>query len=89
MKKVKKISKFKTSSSEDKFWQNHDSTAYINWDHAKKTKFPNLKPSTKVISLRLPERLLNEIKILANKEDIPYQSLMKILLTQAINIHRK
>lgn len=84
MKKLKKIPTLKTVSAEQDFWQEQDSTDYIDWNKAKKAQFPNLKPSTKTISLRLPESLLNAIKTLANKEDVPYQSLMKILLAQAI-----
>jgi len=84
MKKPKKIPKFKTATDEQNFWQHHDSADYIDWSKAKRAQFPNLKPSTKTISLRLPEGLLNEIKILANKEDVPYQSLMKILLAQGM-----
>ena len=90
MKKLKKnIPKFKSASEEQKFWKEHDSTDYIDWSTAKAAKFPSLKPSTKTISLRLPEGLLNDIRILANKEDIPYQSLMKILLVQGVNALRK
>ena len=89
MSKLKKIPKFKNVSEETNFWQEHDSTDYIDWTEAKQTSFPNLKPSTKTISLRLPEDLLNEIKILANKEDVPYQSLMKILLTRGIHFLRR
>jgi predicted DNA binding CopG/RHH family protein len=85
MSKIKKIPKFKSILQEKKFWQTHDSTEYINWNHAKHAAFPNLKPSTKTISLRLPESLLNEIRMLANKEDIPYQSLMKMLLAQGVH----
>ena len=88
-KKLKKIPALKTFAAENDFWQQHDSTEYIDWKKAKKAKFPNLKPSTKIISLRLPESLLNEIKILANKEDVPYQSLMKILLIQGLHAHEK
>lgn len=89
MKKLKKLPKFKNVSEEAAFWQSHDSTAYINWADAKRASFPNLKPSTRTISLRLPETLLNEIKILANKEDVPYQSLMKMLLAQGVSFLRK
>ena len=84
MKKMKKLPKFKTPSEEKEFWQHHDSTEYVDWSKAKRAVFPNLKPSTKTISLRLSESLLNAIKTLANKEDIPYQSLMKILLAHGI-----
>ena len=91
MKKLKKLPKFKTHSQEKKFWQQNDSADYIDWKKAKFASFPHLKPSTKTISLRLPEDLLNEIKILANKEDVPYQSLMKMLLSKGIHalIHQK
>jgi len=84
MSNFKKIPKFKNEKEERQFWQKNDSSNYIDWSQAKKSQFPNLKPSTKVISLQLPEDLLNDIKILANKEDAPYQSLMKILLAQSM-----
>ena len=71
MKKLRKIPKFKTEDSERKFWAKHDSTDYIDWSKAKRVIFPNLKPFVKSISLRLPESMLNELKILANKKDIP------------------
>lgn len=80
MNKFTQLPKFKTASQEKAFWETHDSTDYIDWSHAKQASFPNLKPSTKTISLRLPENLLNDIKTQANKEDVPYQSLMKLLL---------
>ncbi len=84
MNKPKKLPKFKTLAEEKKFWQQQDSTEYLDWSKAKSAVFPNLKPSTKTISLRLPESLLIAIKTLANKEDVPYQSLMKILLVQGV-----
>ena len=64
-------------------------TDYIDWKKAKRIAFPNLKPSVKTISLRLPEHLLNTIKIMANQEDVPYQSLMKILLAQGVQRAKK
>ncbi len=85
MKSLKKIPKFKSLTQESIFWQKHNSVDYIEWDQAKEASFPNLKPSTESISLRLPEGLLNEIKILANKQDIPYQSFMKVLLTKGVS----
>lgn len=85
MPKLKKIPKFKNLSEEKTFWERHDSSLYLDWSKAKRTIFPNLKPSTKTISLRLPENLLNAIKTLANKEDVPYQSLIKMLLFQALS----
>ena len=84
MSKRKIIPKFKTEAEEQKFWATHDSTEYLDWAKAKKTALPNLKPSTKTISLRLPEMLLADIKQLANKRDIPYQSLMKLLLSESV-----
>lgn len=84
MKKLKHLPKFKNQSQEDKFWQSHDSADYIDWGQAKLAGFSNLKPSVKTISLRLPENLLNDIKILANKNDVPYQSLIKIMLSHEV-----
>ena len=85
MKQYKEIPKFANEAMEASFWQEHDSTDFVNWKTAKLAKFPYLKPSTKSISLRLPEGLLDDIKILANKEDVPYQSLIKFLLTRGVN----
>ncbi|MBI5638402.1 MAG: BrnA antitoxin family protein [Nitrospinae bacterium] len=82
MKKLKEIPKFKSEAEERKFWQKHDSTDYLDWSKAKRITFPNLKPSTKAISIRLPESLLVRIKVLANKRDIPYQSLIKNVLSE-------
>ncbi len=84
MKKRKSLPHFTSKQEEAEFWLNHDSADYIDWSKAKSAHFPNLKPSTKVISLRLPETLLYDLKILANKQDIPYQSLMKIFLAQGV-----
>ena len=80
----KKIPKFKNEDEERDFWASHDSTEYINWKPAKRVTLPNLKPSVKKISLRLPESMLEELKLLANKKDVPYQSLMKIFLAERI-----
>ncbi len=90
MTKLKKIPKFKSPVEEKQFWEKQDSVDYIDWKNAKHVAFPNLKPSVKTISLRLPEHLLNAIKIMANQEDVPYQSLMKILLAQGVQrAHRR
>ncbi|VAW16216.1 FIG01007157: hypothetical protein [hydrothermal vent metagenome] len=83
--KRKKIPKFKSEDEERVFWSTHDSTDYVDWSKAKKIIFPNLKPSTKNISLRLSQSMLDELKFLANKKDVPYQSLMKIFLAERIN----
>ncbi|MBI3595569.1 MAG: BrnA antitoxin family protein [Nitrospirae bacterium] len=80
----KKIRKFKNEDRERKFWATHDSTEYIDWSKAKRTTLPNLKPSIKTISLRLPESMLAELRLLANKRDVPYQSLLKIFLAERI-----
>lgn len=80
----KRIPKFESEDHEREFWSKADSTEYIDWEKAKKTVLPNLKPSTKKISLRLPELMIEELKLLANKHDIPYQSLMKIYLAERI-----
>ncbi len=85
MSKLKKLPTFKNEAEERQFWQTHDSADYIDWNKAKPASFPNLKPSTQTISLRLPANLLNDIKVLANKEDIPYQSLIKMLLVQGVH----
>lgn len=84
MKIMKKIPKLKNEDQERDFWKNSDSSEYIDWKKAKKIVLPNLKPSVKTISLRLPESMLEEIKLLANKRDVPYQSLMKIFLSERI-----
>lgn len=79
-----KIPKFKNEDEERAFWATHDSTEFIDWKKAKRTLLPNLKPSVKTISLRLPEAMLEELKLLANKRDVPYQSLVKIFLAERI-----
>ena len=80
----KRIPKFESEDEERKFWQTHNSTEYIDWQKAKRAALPNLKPSVKTISLRLPESMLEELKRLANKRDVPYQSLVKIFLADRI-----
>ncbi|HEY4942557.1 MAG TPA: BrnA antitoxin family protein [Rhizomicrobium sp.] len=84
-KALKKIPKFRSEGAERKFWETHDSTDYVDWSKAKVVRFPNLKLSTKSISLRLPAGLLDEIKIAANKRDVPYQSLIKMWLTEKVS----
>ena len=80
----KKIPKFKNEDEERAFWAIHDSTEFVDWKKAKRTLLPNLKPSVKTISLRLPKAMLEELKLLANKRDVPYQSLLKIFLAERI-----
>ncbi len=83
-KKLKHIPKFKNEDREREFWSKHDSTDYLDWKKAKRVTLPNLKPSVKTISIRLPEMMLEELKLLANKRDVPYQSLLKIFLAEKI-----
>ena len=80
----KKIPKFKSEDAEREFWATHDSTEYVDWKKAKRVVFPKLKPSLTTISLRLPKPMLDELKSLANKRDVPYQSLLKIFLAERI-----
>lgn len=84
MKKLKKIPKFKSEADERKFWNKHDTSNYFDWSKAKRISFPNLRPSVRSISIRLPEAMLNDLKIIANKKDIPYQSLMKMFISEKI-----
>ena len=85
MKKLKKIPKFKSEDEEIEFWDTHDSTEYLDWSKAQRTVFPNLKPSTESISIRLPSALLARLKELANEKDVPYQSLMKVYLSERVD----
>lgn len=82
--KLKPVPKFKNESEERAFWEINDSSDYLDWRQASRVALPNLKPSTKTISLRLPESLLDRIKIEANKRDMPYQSLIKAWLARNI-----
>ncbi len=85
----KKPPEFKTEAEERRFWEQNDSTPYVNWHQAQHTTLPNLKPSTKTISLRLPEMLLDSIKVEAHKRDIPYQSLIKVWLSDNVKQSRQ
>ena len=80
----KSIPKFKNEAEEQDFWRQHDSSEYLNWKSAERDLFPNLKPSTKSISLRLPESLLDALRQMANERDVPYQSLIKMILQERI-----
>lgn len=86
-KPLKAIPKFADESQERTYWETHDSTEYLNWSKAQTVTLPNLKPSTKTISLRLPQHLLNAIKVAANARDVPYQSLIKVWLQEKIHSH--
>jgi len=85
MKKLKQIPNFNNEDEEREFWAKSDSSEYFDWSKSEEMIFPNLKPSTESISLRLPSYLLARIKEIANKKDIPYQSLMKIFLSEKMN----
>lgn len=78
------IPRFSHEDEEREFWATHDSTEYIDWDEANTAVFPQLKPTTKSISLRLPLPMLNELRLLANKWDVPYQWLIKMFLHERI-----
>lgn len=84
MSDLKQIPKFKNADEEAAFWDEHDSADYIDWSKADEAIFPNLKASTESISLRLPSALLARIKELANEKDVPYQSLMKVYLSDQV-----
>ena len=81
---LKKVPKFKTEDDERDFWATHDATDYLDFSQAEEAVFPNLKPSTRAISLRLPVSLIDRLKMLANKQDVPYQSLLKVLLAEKV-----
>lgn len=80
-----KIPKFKNEDEERAYWSKHDSADRIDWKKAKKVVFSELRPSVRSISLRLPESMLEELRLLANKRDVPYQSLMKMFLSERIS----
>jgi predicted DNA binding CopG/RHH family protein len=84
-KNLKPIPKFESEDQEREFWAQHDSAEYVDWNRAKRASFPNLKLSTRTISLRLPESLIENLKVLANKRDVPYQSLLKIFLAERVD----
>jgi predicted DNA binding CopG/RHH family protein len=73
---------FRNEAEERQFWERHDSSSYVDWSTAERVRLPNLRPSTKSISLRLPVALLERIKVAANKRDVPYQSLIKTWLAE-------
>lgn len=85
MPRMKPIPKFESEDQEREFWATHDATDYISWNGAARITLANLKPSTRTISIRLPESLLERLKLLANQRDVPYQSLMKIFLAERVD----
>jgi predicted DNA binding CopG/RHH family protein len=89
----KPIPKFKSEAEEFEFWSStgpgSDSTKYIDWSQAKRTKFPNLRPTLRTISVRLPVAMIEDLKVLANQRDVPYQSLLKVFLAERLEAERR
>ena len=85
----KKVPEFKTEDDERKFWATADSTHYVDWASGKRRKLVQLKPSLKTISLRLPVSMIEDLKVLANRRDVPYQSLLKIFLAERLTRERQ
>jgi predicted DNA binding CopG/RHH family protein len=81
----KAVPTFSSEAEERTFWETHDTGPFVDWGKARVAVFPNLKPSTETISLRLPAALLAELKALANKRDVPYQSLLKVFLAERVD----
>jgi len=86
---LKKIPAFKNEDEERQFWAAADSTEYVDWSKGRVVRFPNLRPSTTAISVRLPVTLLTELKLLANERDVPYQSLLKLYLADRVAAERR
>lgn len=82
------VPRFATEAEERAFWAEHDTADYVDWSQAARVRLPNLKPSTATISLRLPEGMLDELKVLANERDVPYQSLLKVFLAERLAAER-
>ena len=83
-KAVSKLPKFETEDQERKFWAKHDSADYVDWRKAKRVKLVTLRPTTRMISIRLPETMIDRLKVLANKRDVPYQSLLKMYVAEKL-----
>jgi predicted DNA binding CopG/RHH family protein len=81
---MKEIPKFKSEDDERKFWEAADSTKYVDWSQAGRKKLTNLKPTLRTISLRLPVAMIEDLKLLANQRDVPYQSLLKVFLAERL-----
>ncbi len=86
---LKPIPTFESEDAEGEFWATADSTEYVDWSVARRVQFPNLRPTTTAISVRLPDTLLTELKLLANERDVPYQSLLKMYLADRIKTERR
>ena len=87
--RLKPIPKFANEGEERDFWASHDTTEYFDWSKARTVSFPDLKLSTETISLRLPANLLSDLKVLANRIDVPYQSLMKMYLSERVELEMR
>ena len=85
----KQIPEFRSEQDERNFWAGHDSTEFIDWQSAQKRRLPNLNPSLRTISLRLPVSMIEDLKVLANKRDVPYQSLLKVFLAERLERERR
>ena len=85
----KKIPDFKSEDDERRFWAKADSTEYVEWRAGKRRKLTNLKPSLRTISLRLPVSMIEDLKVLANRRDVPYQSLLKVFLAERLAKERQ
>lgn len=83
-KKLKPVPRFRNEAEERAFWESHDTADYFDLGQAQRVRFPNLKPSTTAISLRLPQHMLDRIKVIANFRDVPYQSLIKVWLSERL-----
>ena len=86
MKQLKPTPQFSTEAEEVDFWQTHDSSEYLDWSKSERVRLPNLKPTTKSISIRLTLDMIERIKLEANKIDVPYQSLIKVWLEDKLHI---
>jgi uncharacterized DUF497 family protein/predicted DNA binding CopG/RHH family protein len=87
--KQKPVPEFRSEDEEREFWAKHDSTDFIDWHSAQRRKLPNLKPTLRTISLRLPVAMIEDLKVLANKKDVPYQSLLKVFLAERLERERR
>lgn len=85
----KRVPEFRSEDRERAYWATQDSTEHIEWTKAKRRKFPNLKPSLRTISLRLPVSMIEDLKVLANQRDVPYQSLLKVFLAERLDQERR
>jgi len=88
-KTARKPPKFETEDQERQFWAKHDSSEYVNWRQARRVKLVNLRPTTRTISIRLPETMIESLKVFANKRDVPYQSLLKMYVAEKLDEERR